>query len=191
MINKKVSEIEYKKYKKSYKKLSKMFLFVVFLVLIYVILKSLHIFSGSKLVAINSGVYYPVTYVVDGDTFRAKVQNEEITIRMLGINTPETVDPRKSPECYGEQASLETKKLLQNKGVRLELNPNREVLDKYGRYLTYVYLEDGLLLNQYLIEKGFAKEYTYGTPHSMRNTFKVIEKTARKEKKGLWGFCNK
>ena len=133
--------------------------------------------------------YYPVTYVVDGDTFKVQTNSKIITVRMLGINTPETVDPRKPQECYGPEASHETKELLTDKRVKLSLNPKREATDKYGRYLAYVYREDGLFINEFLLKKGFAREYTVGKPYSFQKEFKTIEALSQKEKRGLWGVC--
>lgn len=134
--------------------------------------------------------YYGIVYVVDGDTFRVRAKNKIVTIRMLGINTPETLDPRKAEECFGKQASDESKKILAGSRVRFEWSPNREVMDKYGRYLTYVYTENGIFMNEYLILNGYAKEYTYGKAYSKQAEFKSLEKKAKKDKLGLWGMCN-
>lgn len=134
-------------------------------------------------------VLYEVSEVVDGDTFRVKVGEGTATVRMLGINTPETVDPRKSPECFGAEASLQTKKLISHGRVRLVANPNRELKDKYGRYLFYVYREDSLFINEELIRDGFAREYTYGSPYSFQADFRAAQKQAKSKKLGLWGSC--
>jgi micrococcal nuclease len=144
---------------------------------------------GSSLVDINEGIHYPIIKVLDGDTLSVKVDEREITVRMLGINTPETVDPRRPAECYGKEASGETKKLLKGHNVQLRLNPDREVLDKYGRYLAYVYRDDGLFVNEYLIRNGFGKEYTYGKPYDEQGKFRKAEEEAKEGKVGLWGEC--
>ena len=133
--------------------------------------------------------YYKVAYVVDGDTFAANIDGRVITVRMLGINTPETVDPRKPVECYGPEASNETKALLNGHLVRFAINPNRELKDRYGRYLLYVYRDDGLFVNEDLIKKGFAREYTYGKPYSMQAEFRSVEMLAKKSVVGLWTKC--
>ena len=148
-----------------------------------------YIVSASSEVSIDQNVYYPVSYVVDGDTFKASIGGKDITVRMLGINTPETVDPRKAPECFGHEASDETKRLLGGKKVQLHFNPNRELKDKYGRYLAYTYREDGLFVNEELLKQGFAKEYTYGSAYIFQHEFRGIEASAQKDKKGLWGVC--
>lgn len=143
-------------------------------------------------VTINENKIYPVAYVLDGDTFKVKIKKKEVTVRMLGIDTPETVDPRKPPQCYGKEASDETKKLLSRKTVRLKLNPNREEKDRYGRYLAYVYLVDNnseIFINEFLLQNGYAKEYTYGKAYMFQKEFRTIEKLAQEGKKGLWGEC--
>ena len=140
-------------------------------------------------VNIDSEKYYPVSYVVDGDTFKVNVEAKEITVRVLGINTPETVDPRKPVECYGPEASKEAKELLTGRRVRLVFNPNRELKDKYNRYLAYVYRDDGLFYNELMIKEGYAREYTFGTPYSMQKEFRGIETESKSAKIGLWSAC--
>jgi micrococcal nuclease len=145
--------------------------------------------GNSAYLEIDENEFYPVTKVLDGDTFNVSIDKREITVRLLGINTPETVDPRRPPECYGVEASNETKRLLTGNSVKLELNPKREVRDKYGRYLVYAYLRNDELLNEYLIEKGFAREYTFGKPYSLQKDFRNAEKFARNANAGLWSAC--
>lgn len=167
--------------------------FVCFLVVVAVNVIQYVNASGSKVsnsINIDENVYYPVTKILDGDTIKVKVNSKTITVRMLGIDTPETVDPRKEVQCYGKEASDATKGLLSNNKVSLHLNPNREVSDKYGRYLAYVYLEDGTFVNEYLIENGYAKEYKYGKSYSERDNFRNVEIKARNSNLGLWAACN-
>lgn len=149
-----------------------------------------YIAYAELVVSINQDKYYPVVSVIDGDTFKAKVGRHVITVRLLGIDTPETVDPRKPEQCYGIEASNETKKILAGQSVRLQLNPDREEKDRYGRYLAYAYLADNTLLNKYLIENGFAREYTYGKSYVFQTDFKESEETAKKNRIGLWGVCD-
>ena len=165
------------------------YIVVSVLVSIGVIVGIWYIVRASSEITIDQNAYYPVTYVVDGDTFKASINGKVITIRILGINTPETVDPRKAPECFGHEASDETKSLLGGKKVQLHFNPNRELKDKYGRYLAYTYRDDGLFVNEELIKGGFAKEYTYGTAYSFQQEFRSIQTDAQTEKRGLWGKC--
>jgi micrococcal nuclease len=147
---------------------------------------------------IDPNAYYPIGRVVDGDTFEVNILGDGrnsgsriITIRVLGINTPETVDPRRGVECYGPEASAEAKRVLNDHKVRLAFSPNRELKDKYGRYLAYAYLDNGLFYNEHMIEEGYAKEYTYGTAYSMQKEFRSIQAESKKANKGLWGTCAK
>lgn len=133
--------------------------------------------------------YYKVAYVIDGDTFVADADGRDITVRMLGIDAPETVDPRKPPDCFGREASDATKALLSGRMVRFGVNKSRELKDRYGRYLLYVHRDGGLFVNEHLIREGFAREYTFGRPYSMQAGFRSIEKRAKEEMNGLWGIC--
>jgi micrococcal nuclease len=135
---------------------------------------------------------YEVISVIDGDTFEIKDGNKISTIRMLGIDTPETVDPRKEVQCFGKEASDKTKELILNKKVEIELDKTQSFKDKYGRILAYVKREDSLFINEFLVEYGYAHEYTYIKPYKYQSRFKKLEKVAREEKKGLWGLlCSK
>lgn len=164
---------------------------VVVCVVVSVVIGTLWYVSHQKtrIVNIEPRTPYQVVEVMDGDTVRVSVDRKIITVRMLGINTPETVDPRRGVECFGLEASKQTKELLTGQKIFLALNPKREVLDRYGRYLAYVYREDGLFVNGELLTEGYAREYTYGSPYSLQKEFKVLEKKARTAKKGLWGTC--
>lgn len=136
--------------------------------------------------------YYKVTRVVDGDTFDVEIHGTVERIRLIGVNTPETVDPRKPVQCFGKEASEMAKKLLTTQQVRLVEDKTQGNKDKYGRLLRYVYLENGLFLNETLISQGFAHEYTYDTPYNFQKAFKQAEKTAQEQGVGLWNStaCN-
>ncbi len=144
---------------------------------------------------IKENILYPVTKVLDGDTFIANVSGYEITIRLIGIDTPEIVDPRKPVQCYGEEASKKAKEILENKSVYLEKDIEKEKTSKsydiYGRVLAYARLGDGTSYNQYMIENGYAREYTFNKEkYKYQKEFKEIEKEAKANKIGLWGKCN-
>lgn len=136
---------------------------------------------------IESNKQYEVTKVVDGDTFDVKVEDQIVKVRMLGMDTPETVDPRKTVQCFGKEASNKTKELLLNHTVSLETDPTQGITDKYDRLLAYVYRDDGLFINEYLLKNGYAHEYTYNIPYTKQTEFKADEKEAREGKMGLWG----
>lgn len=129
---------------------------------------------------------YRVVKVVDGDTLAVLMDGGSVTLRLIGIDTPETVDPRKPVQCFGKAASDKAKELLTAQTVRLEFDASQGTLDKYGRTLAYVFLADGTFFNQYMISAGYAHEYTFNLPYKYQKEFKEAEKTAREEKKGLW-----
>ena len=130
--------------------------------------------------------YYSVTKVVDGDTITINLDGTSETIRLIGINTPETVDPRKPVECFGKQASDQAKTLLTEKKVRIEKDPTQGDRDKYGRLLAYVWRDDGLFFNESMIQQGYAYEYTYDKPYKYQTAFKADQATAKAQEKGLW-----
>ena len=136
--------------------------------------------------------YYAVTNVVDGDTIKVNINGTVETLRLIGMDTPETVDPRKPVQCFGKEASNKAKELLSGTKVRLEKDPTQGELDKYGRTLAYIYREDGLFYNKHMIEQGYAHEYTYNTPYKYQAEFKAAENSAQENMRGLWSpsTCN-
>lgn len=128
----------------------------------------------------------PVVRVVDGDTVVVSINSKNTTLRLIGLDTPETVDPRKKVQCFGKEASDEAKQILTGKTVRVEGDASQGVLDKYGRTLAYVYLPDGTLFNKFMIQEGYGHEYTYKTPYEFQKQFKAAEVSAREGEKGLW-----
>ncbi|MCK9344815.1 MAG: thermonuclease family protein [Candidatus Pacebacteria bacterium] len=135
--------------------------------------------------------FYPVTKVIDGDTLSVNMDGTITTLRLIGINTPETVDPRRPVECFGKEASNKSKEMLTGKNVRVVTDASQGTLDKYGRTLAYVFTEDGTNFNEYMIKEGYAYEYTYNTPYQYQKEFKLVQSEAQKSKKGLWadGAC--
>lgn len=129
---------------------------------------------------------YKVVKVVDGDTLDVDIAGKTTRLRLIGIDTPEVVDPRKPVQCFGREASAKAKELLSGQSVRLESDPTQGELDKYGRTLRYVFLSDGRSFNKLMIEEGYAHEYTYNTPYKYQIEFKKAQKTAEANKKGLW-----
>jgi micrococcal nuclease len=147
--------------------------------------------SGTAAMAVG-GDTYPVLRVVDGDTIDVLMEGESVRLRMLGMNTPETVDPRKAVECFGKEASLRAKELLEGASVRLETDTTQGLYDGYGRMLAYVYLPDGTLFNKLMIEEGYAYEYTYRLPYRLQSEFNDAEERARLGNRGLFapGVCD-
>lgn len=126
-----------------------------------------------------------VIRVVDGDTIEVYQDNQIKKVRLIGVNTPETVDPRKDVQCYGLEASLYLKKEIEGKKVTLESDPTQQNKDTYGRDLRYVIL-NGENINKKIIENGYGFEYTYKVPYKFQEEFKIAEENARSDQKGLW-----
>lgn len=110
------------------------------------------------------------------------------TVRFIGVDTPETHKPNTPVQCYGPEATTYTKQLIGNQKVRLQADPLNTNRDRYGRLLRYVYLPDGTLLEQKLIEQGYGFAYTY-FPLSRAEEFRAYEQTAKKANLGLWAAC--
>ncbi len=138
-----------------------------------------------------TGDRYLVTKVIDGDTFYIKLNGDTVSIRMIGIDTPETVDPRRPVGCFGKKSSDETKRLIEGKEVIL----TRDIsdTDKYNRLLRYVFLPvsggETLFINDYLIRQGFAKSLTYPPDVKYNERFVEAERDARENLRGLWSEC--
>ena len=130
--------------------------------------------------------FYSVIKVVDGDTLSIDIDGQKETLRLIGIDTPETVHPSKPVECFGKEASAKAKEILTGQSIRIEKDTTQGDLDKYGRLLVYVFLKDGTNFNKMMIEQGFAYEYTYNLPYKYQQEFKLAEQTAREQKIGLW-----
>lgn len=133
-----------------------------------------------------------VTRVVDGDTIKVSLGGVEKTVRLIGINTPETVDPRREVECFGLEASAFAKETLQNKTVYLESDETQGDADKYQRLLRYVWLDDQTNFNKLLVFEGYAYEYTYDLPYKYQQEFIAAQQEAERNNRGLWsdGTCN-
>lgn len=149
--------------------------------------KDTHI-TINPLTLIKDQSLYTVTKVYDGDTIEVDMLGNKEKIRMIGVNTPETHDPRKPVECYGQAASDFTKQQLEGKRVRLQADPINQNRDRYNRLLRYVYLPDGTLYNAELIRQGYGFALT-AFPFTKARDFQELEKTAKTANIGLWGSC--
>lgn len=99
-----------------------------------------------------------VITVTDGDTIRVRIDGKSVPVRYIGIDTPETVDPRKEVQCFGREASVYNARLVAGKTVELEKDVSET--DKYGRLLRYVWV-DGKMANEELVRAGYAKSSSY------------------------------
>ena len=136
---------------------------------------------------LQENTWYKVSKITDGDTFYVTTSSsEKYKIRLIGIDAPETrnlgVKVRK--EYFGTEAKNFVTQLLKNKKVKLTFDVQKT--DRYGRVLAYVYLESGIFLNQYLVEKGFAVVSTFPPNVKFVEKFTQAERNARKLKLGMW-----
>lgn len=129
--------------------------------------------------------YYKVIRVVDGDTIDINIDGQSVRVRLIGVNTPETVHPSKPVECFGKEASNYTNRMLYGKNIQLELDSSQDSFDSYNRLLAYVYI-DGNNFNYMLIRNGYAYEYTYNVPYKYQTEFKKAQYYASANNIGLW-----
>jgi micrococcal nuclease len=126
---------------------------------------------------------YKVTRVIDGDTI--EIEGGE-RVRYIGMDTPETVDPNGTVECFGPEATQENKKLVEGKTVRLEKDISER--DDYGRLLRYVYVDD-VFVNLELVNLGYARFATYLPDISHQDEIYQAQAKAKKSSLGMWGAC--
>jgi endonuclease YncB( thermonuclease family) len=138
-------------------------------------------------------LYGRVTSVTDGDTIEVRSQALSAPVRLIGVDTPETVAPDEPIGCYGAEASDHTRRTLTDRLVRLEIPRVGDSEDAYGRTLAYVWVDadgDGSyerLFNEDLIELGLARTTTFS--HARRREFERELEEAREERTGLWSAC--
>jgi len=130
------------------------------------------------------GQWVLVTHVTDGDTIGVGRGWRYEKVRLIGVDTPETVHPEKPVEIFGPEASEFTKRQLKGEKVRLEFEPSIDY-DDYGRLLAYVFLEDGPLFNAELIKQGYARVIA-PSPFHRYEEFRLYQTEARVEGLGLW-----
>jgi len=132
-----------------------------------------------------------VTRVVDGDTVDVRVDGKVERIRIIGLDTPETVDPRKVVQCFGREASAHAKELLPvGTAVTLEADPTQDSRDKYGRMLAFILFETDPGTNanftEAMIAGGYGHHYVYRRPSVYADIFREAETVARTSGLGLW-----
>lgn len=150
--------------------------------------------SKPQAAAPKAGTRQPATVVrvVDGDTVRLKIGHKEEPVRLIGVNTPESVDPRKPVECLGKEASAKAAQLLPvGTAVHIEDDPTQDTRDRFGRLLLYVWMPNGKSLSLEMIATGYAHEYTYERPYRYQAEHRAAQKAAEAGKVGLWapGAC--
>ena len=139
--------------------------------------------------ALEGWPLYQVARVVDGDTIKVLVDGEQISVRIIGLDTPETVHPAKPVEYFGREASQRAKELLEGHSVYLLPDQGDELQqDRYGRLLAHVWRDDGLMFAFEMIVDGYAFDYPkYPFREDYMELFAEAEGFARDNGLGLWG----
>ena len=127
---------------------------------------------------------YQVTRIIDGDTVEIRYNGTLTSVVLIGVDTPETVDPRKSIEAFGREASAFTRNLLLGEFIYLRFDSSRT--DRYGRMRAYLYrAPDGLFVNLEIVRQGYGKVYTT-FPFKHKALFQYYGKQAQRAGRGLW-----
>lgn len=130
---------------------------------------------------------YKVVKVIDGDTVTIHKGGETVTLRLIGLDAPESTTLRKGViECFGDEATERARELLSGTSVSIETDSSQDTYDKYGRLLVFVFLPDGTNFNQRMIEEGYGHEYTYSAPYKYQKEFRTAERRAQAAQRGLW-----
>jgi micrococcal nuclease len=141
-------------------------------------------------VGVSTSTNATVVDVVDGDTIDAQIDDTPdrvYRVRLLGVNTPETVDPGRPVQCYGKEASSFAKKTLGGQRIKLEGDPEADEYDKYGRLLRNIYLADGTDFNAELVSQGYAQAYVSFPQNADRKAeLRRLESEAKEAKRGVW-----
>ena len=132
---------------------------------------------------------HPVLDVVDGDTVTVAYRGSEVSVRVIGIDTPETVHPTEPVECGGPQASATASALLSGKRVQLVFDPSQGRLDAYGRTLAYLRAPGVGDFGLAMIRRGRAAEYTYDTSYAQQARYQAAEAKAQSADRGIWRSC--
>jgi len=166
-----------------YRRIWPFMLFIILVGILVFVIRS----SSEKNRIVSSKQSATVSRVVDGDTIKILIQEKEDTVRLIGIDAPETVDQNKPAQCFGKEASNKAKELLSGKTITLESDSTQGDRDEYGRLLRYVFLPDGTNFDEFMLKEGYAREYMFkNNPYKYQSKFKNAEKMAKENKRGLW-----
>ncbi len=129
-----------------------------------------------------------ITKITDGDTYHVELNGEDVTVRLIGVDTPESV----APESYRKENTEEGSKvseLVKEKisiGDTVYLEYDTSGTDRYGRTLAYVYFSDGTMVQDWLLSNGYAKVYTCEPDTKYAEHFEELESLAKEQKVGIW-----
>ena len=139
-------------------------------------------------IAPRDGSVTEVLRVIDGDTVVIETDGVPLKVRVIGIDTPETMHPAKPIEAFGPEATAHARTLLEGNKVQIQYDPDptHDRWDRYGRLLTYVGLPDGRDFGLLMIRKGFARAYLK-YPFSRIAKYVAAEQAAKNDRVGMWG----
>jgi micrococcal nuclease len=129
---------------------------------------------------------YAVTRVVDGDTAKVSINGRSVTVRLIGIDTPETKYPSKPVQCFGKEASARAEALLTGRKVWIQYDTSQDHRDRYGRDLVYLWLDGHTLFNEVMVREGFAHEFTYDRAYRYQAQFRTSQRQAKEAGLGFW-----
>lgn len=132
---------------------------------------------------------HQVLDVVDGDTVKVLYRGSEVSVRVIGIDTPETVHPSEPVECGGPQASAAAARMLTGKRVGLVFDPSQGRVDAYGRTLAYLQAPGVGDYGLAMIRQGRAAEYTYDTSYARQARYRAAQGNAQAANRGIWNRC--
>jgi micrococcal nuclease len=127
-----------------------------------------------------------VVRVVDGDTIDVDLAGATVRVRYIGMDTPETVDPRRPVGCFGAEAAARNRALVEGREVELEKDVSET--DSFGRLLRYVYV-DGVMVNEALVREGYAQVATYPPDVKYVDRLLAAQREAQAARRGLWSAC--
>jgi micrococcal nuclease len=128
-----------------------------------------------------------VERVVDGDTLVVRLDDQSIKVRLIDVDAPESVDPRRPVQRFARESAAFIRQLVEGKTVRLAYEPAGARIDRYGRTLAYLHrVDDDIFVNRELVAKGYAFAYVQ-YPFQYMEDFRAAERSARERGLGLWG----
>ena len=142
--------------------------------------------TGIEGIAPGGNISVKVKRIVDGDTIEVEYKNEDYKVRLLCIDTPETVKRGVDVQPYGKLAAEKLSSMVRNKEVTLVFE--KDVDDRYGRLLAYIILKDGTCVNVALVKEGYARVNIVRPNTVHKDFFNELQDSAIKEKKGLWSL---
>lgn len=131
-----------------------------------------------------------VAHTTDGDTITIRRNHRLVSVRLIGVDTPETKKPASPVECFGPEASKFTAAAVRSRWVWLQTDPAVGHHDRYGRELAYIWSDSDTLLNLALIAEGYGRAFAFNNQrYQYRSAFESAELHAKAERRGLWGTC--